>query len=582
MVKLPVKNRYQSLPTYNFGEITMPLKRLLLIAFILSAPFRVASAADAPRPNIIVIMSDDMGYSDIGCYGSEISTPNLDALAAGGLRYTQFYNTGRCCPTRASLLTGLYAHQAAIGQMTRDFGREGYRGDLSRNAVTIAEVVKTAGYKTYMAGKWHVTKQLKPDGDKRNWPRQRGFDRFYGTIIGAGSFFDPWTLTRENTAITPDNDSDYQPEQYYYTDAISDNAVSFVDDHQKSGTKDPFFMYVAYTAAHWPMHALEKDIAKYTGKYDIGYEVIRKARYERMKALGVIKDWPLSDAPQAWKDIPEANKAWEIRCMEVYAAMIDNMDQGIGRIVKSLKASGQYENTLILFFQDNGGCSGNRGRRPSKPVEGVVPMGKDELQTDMVPRRSRDGHPVLTGPGVMPGPSPTYVAYGQNWANVSNTPFRQYKARVHEGGIATPMIAHWPKGIKAKNQLHHQVGHLIDIMATCVDLAGADYPKTYQGHGIPPMEGRSLAGTFAGNDAVDRQLMWEHYLNRAIRQGKWKLVALKNQPWELYDVEADRSELNNLAGRYPEKAKALAELWQSEAHRTKIYPKPGQRKKGKK
>jgi arylsulfatase len=513
-----------------------------------------------PWPKGIVIMSDDMGYFDIGCYGSEVATPNLDALAAGGLRYTQFYNTGRCCPTRASLLTGLYAHQAGIGQMTQDFGQKGYRGDLSRNAVTIAEVLKTAGYRTYMAGKWHVTKQLKPDGDKRNWPRQRGFDRFYGTIIGAGSLFDPWTLTGENRAITPDNDTHYQSEQYYYTDAISDNAVSFIAEHQKSAAKDPFFMYVSYTAAHWPMHALEKDIAKYKGKYDAGYEAIRKARYDRMKALGVIKDWQLSDAPQAWKDFLETDKAWELRCMEVYAAMIDNMDQGIGRIVKSLKDGGELENTLILFFQDNGGCSENRGRRPTKkPAEGVVPMGKDELQTEMVPRRSRDGHPVLTGPGVMPGPSPTYIAYGKNWANVSNTPFRQYKARVHEGGIATPMIAHWPKGIQARNGLHHQVGHLIDVMATCVDLAGATYPKAYQGHEIPPMEGTSLAASFAASDTVDRQLMWE-----------------------LYDMEADRSELNNVADKYPEKAKALGKLWEQEAQRTQIYPKPGQRKTKKK
>ncbi|MFT7632528.1 MAG: arylsulfatase A-like enzyme [Mariniblastus sp.] len=534
------------------------------------------------RPNIIVIMSDDMGYSDIGCYGSEISTPNLNALAAGGLRYTHFYNTGRCCPTRASLLTGLYAHQAGVGQMTSDGGQDGYRGDLSKNAVTIAEVMKTAGYSTYMSGKWHVTKQLKPDGSKDNWPRQRGFDRFYGTIIGAGSFFDPWTLTRENKAITPENDEHYQPEQYYYTDAISDNAVSFVNDHKQSEKKDPFFMYVAYTAAHWPMQALEKDIAKYKGKYDAGYEAIRKARFERMKELGVIENWDLSDAPQLWSDYPDETKAWEIRCMEVYAAMVDNMDQGIGRLVQSLKDNGQYDNTLILFFQDNGGCAENRGRRPAKnPATGVVPMGKDELQTQMVPARSREGHPVLTGTQVMPGPSATYIAYGKNWANVSNTPFRQYKSRNHEGGIATPLIAHWPQGIKAKNELHDQAGHLIDIMATCVDLSGATYPKTYQGNDIPAMEGQSLTASFNGGVAVDRQLLWEHYRNRAIRQGKWKLVALSGQPWELYDMEKDRSELNNLMKSNPEKAQELKALWETEAHRTKIYPRPSQGKKKK-
>jgi len=541
-------------------------------------------------PNIVVIMSDDMGYSDIGCYGGEISTPNLDSLAAGGLRYTHFYNTARCCPTRASLLTGLYAHQAGIGQMTNDGGQPGYRGDLSRNAVTIAEVLKTAGYSTYMSGKWHVTKHLTPksESDKYNWPLQRGFDRFYGTIIGAGSFYDPWTLTRGNKAITPENDEEYKPEQYYYTDAISDNAVKFVKEHKQSGQDNPFFMYVAYTAAHWPMHALEKDIAKYKGKYDAGYEAVRKARYERMKKLGVIKNWDLSAAPQLWEDFPGDKKAWEIRCMEVYAAMVDNMDQGIGRLVKSLKDTGQYENTLILFFQDNGGCAENRGRRDRKDaVKGVVPMGKDELQTEMVPKRTRDGHPVLTGSDVMPGPSATYIAYGRNWANVSNTPFRQYKSQNHEGGIATPLIAHWPKGIKAKNELRDQAGHLIDVMATCVDLSGAKYPKQYKGNDIQPMEGQSLAGSFESNDPKDRLLMWEHYQNAAIRLGKWKLVKLKfkdgnrKQPgeWELYERDKDRSELNDLVKVYPEKARELEALWEKHAHRTKIYPKPGGSKK---
>lgn len=559
---------------------------ILVICCLCSAAFG-ATAHSGKRPNIIVIMSDDMGYSDIGCYGSEISTPNLDSLAANGLRYTHFYNTGRCCPTRASLLTGLYAHQAGIGQMTNDGGQPGYQGDLSRNAVTMAEVMKTAGYSTYMAGKWHVTNKLTPksESDKYNWPMQRGFDKFYGTIIGAGSFFDPWTLTRGNKPITPENDPEYKPEQYYYTDAISDNAVKFIKEHKKEDKDNPFFMYVAYTAAHWPMHALEKDIAKYKGKYDRGYEPIRKARYERMKKLGVIKgEWKLSPAPQKWEDFPDEQKAWEIRCMEVYAAMIDNMDRGIGRIVKSLKDNGQFEDTLILFFQDNGGCHEGFGRRPRKDaVTGVKPMGKDELQTEMIPKRSRAGYPVLTGPDVMPGPSESYIAYGRNWANVSNTPFRQYKSKNHEGGISTPLIAHWPKGIKAKNELRDQPGHLIDVMATCVDLGGATYPKKYKGNDIQPMEGQSLAASFDENVIKDRLLMWEHYRNAAIRQGKWKLVRLnsKNAKWELYDTEKDRSEMNDLVNVYPEKAKELEALWEKHAHRTKIYPKPGSKKKKK-
>jgi len=534
------------------------------------------SGGDPPRPNIVLVMSDDMGYSDLGCYGGEISTPNLDQLARGGLRYTQFYNTGRCCPTRASLLTGLYAHQAGIGQMTNDSGQEGYRGNLSFEAVTLAEVLKSAGYHTYMSGKWHVTKHLNPNGNKDNWPLQRGFERFYGTIIGAGSFFDPWTLTRGNKAITPENDEQYDPEQYYYTDAISDNAVAFVEDHCRAGGEKPFFLYMAYTAAHWPMHALEKDIAKYKGKYDEGYHAIRRARYERMNQMGLIKDdWELSPAPQSWDEFPEERKAWELRCMEVYAAMVDNMDQGIGRLVRTLKEHDRFDNTLILFLQDNGGCAEGMGRRPRRNrAEGVVPMGEDELQTSMVPRRTRDGHPVLQGPQVMPGPAATYIAYGRNWANVSNTPFRYYKASNHEGGIATPLIAHWPKGIKSTNELRRQVGHLIDIMPTCVELSGADYPNRRRGRDIQPMEGRSLVPSFNSDETVDRLLMWEHFGNRAIRQGKWKLVALRGQPWELYDMERDRSEMHDLTDQHPEKAKELAALWEKHARRTKIYPKP--------
>lgn len=534
-------------------------------------------AQNAGKPNIILILSDDMGYSDIGCYGGEIETPTLDRLAANGLRYTRFYNTGRCCPTRASLMTGLYAHQAGIGRMTNDGGQPGYRGDLSRRAVTIAEALKPAGYRTYMAGKWHVTKQLNADGDKSNWPLQRGFDRFYGTIIGAGSFFDPWTLTRGNQAITPDNDEEYQPERYYYTHAISDHAVRYIKDHAKDHASAPFFMYVAYTAAHWPMHALENDIAKYKGRYDAGYDAIRQSRYRKMKQLGVIEDWKLSEAPQAWEKVDAPTREWDLRCMEVYAAMVDSMDQGIGRIVKALEATGKLDNTLIFYLQDNGGCAEAYGRKAPKtsPPDDVVPMRKDELQTRMTPVRSRDGRGVRSGPGVMPGPADTYVAYGRNWANVSNTPFRQYKSFNHEGGIATPLIAHWPMGIKARNELRHEPGHLIDIMATCVELSGAEYPQRFAGHDIQPMEGRSLAGGFGGDRSDERTLLFEHYGKAAIHKGPWKLVrAGETQRWELYAIDKDRSELNDLAKVHPEKLRELADLWEKEARRTSIYPKP--------
>ena len=539
-----------------------------------------ATAAPS-KPNIIVILSDDMGYSDLGCYGGEIETPNLDGLAANGLRYTQFYNTGRCCPTRASLLTGLYAHQAGIGEMTSDGGQRGYRGDLSRNAVTIAEALRPAGYRTYMAGKWHVTAQLSPDGDKGNWPLQRGFDRFYGTIIGAGSFFDPWTLTRGNDAITPENDGEYQPDDYYYTDAISDHASRYVREHAGNHADQPFFMYVAYTAPHWPMHALERGIAKYRGRYDAGYEAIREARFGKMKELGVIGDWKLSPGAARWKDVDEPARAWELRGMEVYAAMVDSMDQGIGRIIGSLKATGQFDNTLILFLSDNGGCAEAYGRKPPKrplPAD-IVPMDRDELQTRMIPERTRDGRPVRTGPDAMPGPADTYIAYGRNWANVSNTPFRQYKSSNHEGGIATPLIAHWPRGIAARNGLRHEPGHLIDIMATCVEISGAEYPARFAGHDILPMEGRSLAGGFTADRKEERTLLFEHYGAAAIRKGPWKLVrAGESRPWELYAIEEDRTELNDLGKQHPEKVRELGELWRKEAGRTHVFPKPDGRK----
>ena len=411
----------------------------LLVALLLSFELKADS-----RPNILLIMSDDMGYSDIGCYGSEIHTPNLDRMAANGLRFTQFYNGARCCPTRASLLTGLYAHQTGVGHMLGDRGLPGYQNGLNRECVTIAEALSTSGYRTYMSGKWHVTTHVSPEGPKDNWPLQRGFEKFYGTIIGAGSFFDPNTLCRQNTFITPVNDPQYTPETYYYTDAITDNAIRFLEDHQKESATEPFFMYVSYTAAHWPMHALPEDMKKYEGRYDLGYDFIRRSRFERMKQLGVIaKDAKMSAPAGNWGQTP--HKEWEIKCMEVYAAMVDRMDQGIGKLLQSLEEKNKLENTLILFLQDNGGCAEGFGRaedtneRWLNAITDRTPMDKDELQPTLwPPMKTRDGQPVQGGPGVMPGPADTYIAYGRNWANVSNTPFREYKHWVHEGGISTP------------------------------------------------------------------------------------------------------------------------------------------------
>lgn len=541
----------------------------------------ICRAETNQRPNIIYIMSDDMGYSDIGCYGSEIETPVLDALADKGLRYTQFYNTARCCPTRASLLTGLYPHQAGVGHMMNDRGYEGYRGDLNRNCVTIAEALKPAGYRTYLSGKWHVTKEIAPktDADKHNWPLQRGFDRFYGTIHGAGSFFDPNTLTRDNNYISPFDDSEYQPDgPYYYTDAIADHATGFIKDHHDDHSDQPFFMYVAFTAAHWPMHALEEDIAKYRGRYDAGYDAIREARYQKMIELGVID-------PESTKNFPIEPFAkeselweWDKRNMEVYAAMVDCMDRGIGRIVEALKDTGEYDNTLICFFQDNGGCAEGYGRRgkfqPRADSPPLPSLSDDYLQPDMQPKQTRDGYPVRTGKGVMAGPADTYIAYGRGWATVSNTPFREYKHFTHEGGISTPLIAHWPNEIKRHGELEHTPGHLVDLMATAVDLANAEYPKTFHGENpIKPMEGKSLAPTFDGKPINREALYWEHEGNRAIRVGDFKLVAKgANSDWELYNIANDRSEQTNLADKQPKRVKQMAAMWQAYAKRANVLP----------
>ena len=533
-------------------------------------------------PNIVLIMADDMGYSDIGCYGGEIRTPNLDGLAAGGLRFTQFYNTARCCPTRASLMTGLYQHQAGIGHMMSDNGYDGYRGDLNNRCVTIAEVLKEAGYSTYMSGKWHVTKHRGPDGPKYNWPCQRGFDRFFGTIHGAGSYYDPCSLTRDNTQIPPDSDN------FYYTNAISDNATKFIKEHKSRSGDKPFFMYVAYTSPHWPMHALPEDIARYKGRYDKGWDALRAERHKRMIKMGIVESkWKITERDSQVPPWEQAkNKKWYARRMEVYAAMVDRMDQGIGRIISELKKTGSYDNTLIFFLADNGGCAeeyGSRGPIKPDPSKEVVlkPMDKNELQRDMQPKVTRDGRPVRTGEGVMPGPADTYIAYGRPWANASNTPFRLYKHWVHEGGISTPLIVYWPARIKAHGKLRHQPGHLVDIMATCVDVADTKYPLEYKGHKITPAEGRSLVPAF-DNKPIEREaLYWEHEGNRAVRKGKWKLVSKHPGGWELYDLEADRTELNNLAQKYPQKVGELKALYESWATRCGVQPWPVRKPKQK-
>ncbi len=538
-------------------------------------------SAPSQPPNIILIMSDDMGYSDIGCYGGEINTPNLDYLAQHGLRFTQFYNTARCCPTRASLLTGLYPQQAGIGHMMGDRGTPSYQGDLSKQAVTIAEVLKQNGYSTYMSGKWHVTPYLTENPDKSNWPRQRGFDKFFGMISGAGSFYDPRSLALDNDYVAPEPG-------FYATSNFTKYAIQCIKEHQQD---NPFFIYLSYTAAHWPMHAPENEVAKYKGKYDMGWDQIRQQRYLRMKTMGLVnQSWKLTPRDSAiapWsEDIPD--KDWELANMEVYAAMIDIMDQGIGQVIDVLREKGEFENTLILFLQDNGACAEELDWVDPEREKGS-PIGANVPQTKMIPDFTRDGKPVKLMKEAWPGPADGYTAYGLNWANASNTPFREYKHWVHEGGIATPLIVHWPEYIGEGGDLKHTPSHLIDIMATCIDVANAEYPISFNNEKIIEYQGVSLKPLFRNQSIPERPIYWEHEGNRAVRLGKWKLVSkadrsnsfiwdklekLPTDKWELFDMEKDRTETKDLSQDFPEKVVELEELWMDWAKKAGAIPRP--------
>ena len=525
----------------------------------------VDSRAGQDKPNIIIIMADDMGFSDIGCYGGEIQTPNIDHLAANGLSFLQFYNTARCCPTRASLLTGLHPHQTGIGHMTntsedpKSSDKEvfGYRGFLNRRCVTLAEVLKTAGYHTLMSGKWHVGQH-----GKEKWPLQRGFDRYYGIISGATNYFHPQPpdgLTLGNEHIDPEG------KDYYITDAFTDYAIRFVKEAAKKDN-NPFFLYLAYTAPHWPLHAKKKDIDKYRGKYMKGWDKLREERHQRMIDMGIVKkEWPLSprDA-RAWEKLNEEKKKEMDLRMAIYAAQVDCMDQNVGRLLRTLEDLGKLDNTLIMFLSDNGGCA----------EVGELGGGKaSNLEKDR-------------GEG---------CTYGRAWANASNTPFRRYKHWVHEGGMATPLVVHWPNSIEDKGVLRKQLGYLPDFMATCVDVSGATYPTQFHGNDIPPMEGKSLVPAFA-NKPIDREAMyWEHEGNRAIRVGDWKLVSAyweyegdsmirvgnwrvvstgQDGEWELYNLKEDRTELEDLTTKESERAKGMAKLWDEWAERCHVKLQP--------
>lgn len=512
------------------------LKAMGMGAAALAAPsvVRGALGGAAARPNIVLIMADDMGYSDIGCYGGEIQTPNLDRLAKGGIRFTQFYNNAKCGPTRASLLTGQYSQ--AVGEESMQRG------------ATIGEVLRGAGYRTICSGKWH----------QRPLPTTRGFDRYYGLADGCCNFWNPGTKARPGEgapgrkrpsarrwAIEGKAIMGYVPEDknFYTTDAFADYAAARLEEYKAEDK--PFLLYLPFTAPHYPLHAWPADIAKYRGKYRIGWDELRKRRYKRMVDMGLIeKKWALSRRDRSsteWASLSDKDKdQWDLR-MSVYAAMIDRMDQAIGKVLDTIRKLGKADNTLVLFLCDNGGCAERVNRTRNIP----------------------------------PGPVESYRSVDPAWANASNTPFRKFKSWDHEGGVATPLIAHWPKGItKDLGGLTNQVGHIIDLLPTFMELSGAKYPAKLAGRAIRSVDGKSLAPIFQGKRREGhREIFWQFGRARAVRQGKWKLVG-HSKTWELYDMEADRTELNDLAAKYPERAKELAALWTAWAKRCGIKTEP--------
>ncbi len=511
------------------------------------------------KPNIIIIMADDMGYSDIGCFGAEIKTPHLDKLANEGMRLTQFYNAARCCPSRAALLTGLYPHQAGIGDMSFDYyGLPGYRGFLSRNSVTMAEVLSESGYHTMISGKWHAGHQ------EHAWPMKRGFDKQYASSNTTGHYFgvaEGRTYLIEDTIREPPGDwiqagkarykllKNEDGSQWYATDAYTDRAIGYIRELRESDPDKPFFLYLPYTAPHWPLHAFEEDIQKYEGKYMKGWDSVRMNRYERLISMGMINPaWSLSEANEFtkdWESLDNQEKQYYDRLMAVYAAMIDRMDQNIGRLLSAITETGDIDNTVIMFLSDNGGCH--------EPVH-----------------RGKEGVPA--------GGPDSFDGYEYSWANASNTPFRWFKHWSHEGAISSPFIAWYPELIEP-GQIDHQLAHIIDIMPTVCELTGTDYPDEYIGNKIIPVEGKSLVPILQGKQRKEHDfLCWEHEGNKAIRYGSLKLVSrfhydvMEEGEWELYNLENDRTETENLAGEFPEEVEKLEKLYIEWAENCNVVP----------
>ncbi len=519
------------------------MKKILIILLFFAPIF--VDAQTKKKPNIIVILADDMGYADIGCFGSETKTPNLDDMAAKGLKMTQFYNASRCCPTRASLLTGLYQHQTGVGDMVNTRKEPAYQGYLNQNCVTIAEALKPHGYSTFMAGKWHVGQA------PQHWPTKRGFDRYFGLIDGAGSYFGPYPYRAKQKLTIALDDKEFSPgEDYYSTNAYTDYALTFIEDNRK--TKKPFFLYLAYQAPHWPLQALPKDIAKYKGMYMQGWDQLRQARFKKMQETGIvpknIKLSPRDNNLREWSSLTEAEKInWDDK-MAVYAAMIDCMDQNIGRLRKKLKEIGQENNTVIMFLSDNGAS------HETINANGFLPE-------------------IFENSKKLASDPTSFTAYGYEGANVSNTPFRFFKHWEYEGGTATPFIAYGPGIVKAGTS-SSKPAHIIDIMTTCLNLAGAKYPSVYKENKIKPTVGLSLIPVFKGQNWIGHKaLFFEHEGNKAVRQGDWKLVS--NYPdnvWHLYKMVNDRTELSDLSKSQPKKVQEMISLYQNWAQQADVIP----------
>jgi len=531
-----------------------------IITSVILSSLLLPALATAEKPNVILIMVDDMGYSDIGSFGGEIDTPNIDKLAQQGIKFSQFYNTSRCSSSRASLLTGHYPHQVQMGHLAgKRFQQfDGYQGDLSHDVTTLPEALKSNGYQNYMVGKWHVANYGAKELDTsdistfKNTPIKRGFDQFYGTLLGGNNYFSPKYLFRNNQAETA------KSENYYYTDALSAEAVNFISDHNR---KNPYFMYVAYTAPHWPIQAPAKSIKKYRQRYQQGWDNIREARYSKMLSLGLIKsDWQLSAREKgvpAWVDAKD--KAWQIERMAVHAAMVDHVDQGIGNIVSTVAKTNELDNTLIIFLSDNGASA--------EVIPTVYPDFAKAIFDKYTPA-SGEKTAIGNDVNVMPGAKTTFQTMGLEWANVSNTPFRQHKSKVHEGGIASPLIVSWPVGLKSNaNSVVHSPSHVIDIMSTVLDVT-----KTKAPQGEDKISGISLLPQLHGKAAPQRTLFWEHEGNRAVRDGEWKLVSMFGKPWELYNAANDRTEVHDVASEHPKLVADLERKYQAYAKSQRVTP----------